>query len=68
MNDEYATQMSRSFEDELQKIASRKVANAATQTGKSWLLPAIAGGVLTGTAMRAEKDRRLGRRLRVQQR
>ena len=58
---EYATQMSQSFENELQKIASSKIAN------KSWLLPAVAGSLATGLVVQAEKDRRLGRRVRVQQ-
>lgn len=58
---EYAEQMSRSFEDELQKIAAIKVAK-----GGGLLMPMAAGGLLTAALMRAEQDRRLGRRLRAQ--
>jgi hypothetical protein len=58
--EEYAKQMSRSFENELQKIAEAKLAG-------NWLLPLAAGSVLTAAALRAERDRKLGRRLRIQQ-
>ena len=58
---DYAEKMSRSFETELQKIATAKVAG-------SMLLPAAVGGGLTLMALKANKDRRLGRRLRMQSR
>lgn len=62
--EEYVKQMSRSFEDELQKIAEAKL---ASKGGGGWMLPLAAGSVLTAAALRAEQDRRLGRRLRIQQ-
>lgn len=63
MND-YVERMSQSFSNELEKIAAVKVAKSSS----GWMLPMAAGGLLTATALKAEQDRRLGRRLRVQSR
>jgi hypothetical protein len=59
---EYTERMSQSFQNELDKIAMYKVAKG----GGNWILPAAAGGLLTHMALQAERDRRIGRRYRVQ--
>lgn len=79
--DELATQMSQSFQDELQKIAKHKVAGIVdtartvgkavgdySKKNKNWMIPAAAGGAGTAVLLQANSDRRLGRQIRKAQR
>ena len=58
----YFDNLVEAFGDELRKIAAQKEASAL----KSMLLPAAAGIGLWELGRRANKDRRLGRQVRIQ--
>lgn len=61
----FAERMATAFEDEMRKIAQAKLAALKPQHAKAIGLMA-AGGVATEALHRAERDRRLGKQVRMQ--
>lgn len=62
----YAQAMAEAFEDELRKIANVKANNGVMPSNKTLALVG-AGAVGYEALRRAERDRRMGRAMRIQQ-